>query len=57
MKKGKGISIAEPVVVDESDENTEDGDSKNSDFDSINDIFPSLSNDDYESIFNIDFIN
>lgn len=47
----KGIDISKPVVVHKSDEEIEDNDSKDSDFNSIDDLFARLFNDDNNSVF------
>ncbi|KAF3620552.1 hypothetical protein FXO37_33215 [Capsicum annuum] len=57
IEKENGIDITELVVVDETDEEIEDDDSKDSDFYRIDNPFSSVLNDDDDRIFNSDTIN
>lgn len=56
IEKKKKIDIVEPVVVDQSDKKMEGDDSKDNEYDSLDDLLPRLFADD-DNVFKIDAIN
>lgn len=57
MEKKKGIDIFETVDVEESDEETKSDDSRDSDYDSLDDLFRSFSDNNNDNILTSDDVD